>query len=348
MEKKYTICILGNTKGDIRNAYSWFAKTVYDGFSRLGHNVFGLDYKSHSLDQIENFLFDNNIDVLFTHLTMHEHHAKFRVMEMFDSLRSLNGTIIVHTLQDAREEPRYKGDISHAFDLALVSQYENINKFQNYWNVPVYYWPYSCMTYDEMGEYNPKLDFNMPVFPGNPGSHRDRADFLSKLQKKINMKIIRTGSKQDVRSQTKDFSVSNPCILSLSTRYDYNIKGYIDVRPLQYLGAGGILICRPHKGQEKIIPDELYFPIKNYSWESVDQVKEYWNEIKNSDLSDMRKETFNFLDRWNEEYKNRSKKIEIKTIAMVAIPASAKITIPIIKAGFVITSNALNFVIYFG
>ncbi len=309
--KKYNICILGNTKRDIRNAYSWFVKTTYQGFSLLGHNVIGLDYKSHSIDQIEDFLFNNDIDVLFTHLTMHDHHDKFRVMEIFDNLRSLNGTTIIHTLQDAREEPRYKGDISSAFDLALVSQYENINKFSNYWNIPVHYWPYSCMTYNEMGNYNPKLDFDMPVFPGNPYSHRDRAEFLSKLKQSLNIKIIKTGSKEDIRDKTRDFSVSSPCILSLSTRYDYNIEGYIDTRPLQYMGAGGILICRPHKGQENVIPDDLYFPIWDYSWDSVEQIKEYWNKIKKSDLNEKRKEIFNFIQRYHSSKERMRQTLEL-------------------------------------
>ena len=129
---KYNICILGNTTNNIKNSYSWFVKTVYQGCVLNGHNVVGFDYKSHTIDEINDFLFSNKFDVIFTHLTMHQHHDKYDMMEIFDNLRSLYGTKIIHSLQDARSEPRYNGDISNAFDMALISQYKNIEKFQNY------------------------------------------------------------------------------------------------------------------------------------------------------------------------------------------------------------------------
>lgn len=128
----YKICILGNTGKNINQAYSWFVKTAAEGMRLNGHEVVGFDYKSHSIEQIRDFLFDCEADIIFTHLTMHQHHNKYDMMEIFDELRSLTGTIIIHTMQDARSEPRYTGDISHAFDLALVAQTENIEKFQKY------------------------------------------------------------------------------------------------------------------------------------------------------------------------------------------------------------------------
>jgi hypothetical protein len=53
-------------------------------------------------------------------------------MGLFDTIKSHSDTKIIHTMQDAREEPRYKGDISAGFDMALVNQTENIPKFQKY------------------------------------------------------------------------------------------------------------------------------------------------------------------------------------------------------------------------
>jgi len=129
---KYKICILGNTGNNPLSAYSWFVRTTANGMKENDHEVYGFDYKKHSIDKIQDFLFDLKPDILFTHLTMHEHHDKYDIMEIFDSLRSLYDTKIIHTMQDARDEPRYNGDISHAFDLALVSQIQNIKKFETY------------------------------------------------------------------------------------------------------------------------------------------------------------------------------------------------------------------------
>lgn len=292
----YKICILGNTGKNINQAYSWFVKTTYQGMVLNGHEAVGFDYKSHSIEQIRDFLFDYSPDILFTHLTMHRHHDKFDIMEIFDELRSLIGTTIIHAMQDARPEPRYNGDISHAFDMALVAQTENIEKFQKYWKVPVYYWPYSSLTYDKMGTYKKELDFGKPVFPGSPNSHADRTRFIRKLQSIMDIKIIQTGSHEDIRGRTLDFSASTPCVLGLCTGYDNSIWGYNEVRWAQYLGAGAIMIMRDYDCNKYIIPPDLYFGFDSYKDPGI--VKEYWEKIKkmpDEEKNEMRQKAFNFI-----------------------------------------------------
>lgn len=308
----YNICILGNTGKKIEDAYSWFVKTTYQGMVLNGHNVYGFDYKSHSFSEIRNFLFDKTPDIIFTHLTMHNHKDKFDMMEIFDSLRSLYGTKIIHTLQDARPDPRYKGDISHAFDLALVSQTENIEKFKKMWNIPVYYWPYSSLTYDKMGSYKENLDFKMPVFPGNPYSHSDRSEFIRKLQNIMNIKIIQTKSKDDIRGRTLDFSASSPCVLGLCTRYDEKIYGYNEVRPYQYMGAGAIMIMRDYEVNKEIFPNDMYFGFDSYKDPNV--VKELWQKIQkmsHDEKNRMRERAFNFIQKYHSSKVRMAQTIEL-------------------------------------
>ena len=45
-------------------------------------------------------------------------------------------------------------------------------------------------------------------------------------------------------------------ILGLCTGYD--LDGYIDVRPFQYLGEGAVLIARKFLNMDNIIPPDLY------------------------------------------------------------------------------------------
>lgn len=309
----YKIVILGNTGNNIDKAYSWFCLTLSQGLKLNGHEVVGFDYKSHSIEQIRDFLFDYKPDILFTHLTMHGHHDKFTMMEVFDNLRSLFGTIIIHTLSDARTEPRYSGDISHAFDMALISTYKNINKFQKYWNIPIHYWPYSSLTYNSRGKYKKELDFGKPVFPGNPGSHKDRANFIQKLQSNMDVKVIKTKSKDDIRGRTLDFSASNPCVLCLSTRYEMN-NGFTDVRKYQFGGAGAIMICRPHDIASKIIPDNLWFPFYSYDNRGVEQVKEYWDKIKkmgDNEKNKMKQKVFDFIQKYHSSKVRMQQTIEL-------------------------------------
>jgi hypothetical protein len=198
--------------------------------------------------------------------------------------------------------------------MALVNQTENIPKFQKYWKIPVYYWPYSSLTYNSLGNYDKNVSFSIPVFTGSQLSHQDRSHFLKKLQRKLPIKIIGTKSKDDVRNKTQDFSVSSSCILCFSTRYDWKIKGYCCVRPWQYGGAGGILIIRPHKKQENLIPEKLYYIINTYNDKGIEQVIKHWNDIKK--LSDIKKQEkreqiFSFIQKYHSSHIRMKQTLEL-------------------------------------
>jgi hypothetical protein len=66
---------------------------------------------------------------------------------------------VVHTCNDARTKDRYMGDISGAFDLALVGSYPYGYKLSKAFNVPVFFCPYSSLTYDKMANFAPDLAF---------------------------------------------------------------------------------------------------------------------------------------------------------------------------------------------
>ena len=308
----YKICILGNTGNNPFNDYSWFVRTTAQGMYLNGYDVIGYDYKSHTIDQINDFLFESDVKFIFTHLTFHDNsHDKYDIMEIFDNLKNLKDVKIIHTLSDAREEPRYKGDISYAFDMALISTYYNVDKFQKYWKIPVYYWPYSSLTYDKMGTYRKELDFKKPVFPGNPYSHADRSDFLRKLQRKLNLKIIKTKSEDDIRNKTLDFSASSPCVLCLSTRYEMN-NGFSDVRPYQYGGAGAIILGRPHDIQKYIIPEEMWFPF--YDYNDIKAVEEQWkkiNKLSTNEKNKIKENIFNFIQKYHSSKVRMAQTIEL-------------------------------------
>lgn len=294
--KKIKICILGNTGYDIRQAYSWFVKTTYEGFTLLGHKVIGIDWKSHTLEQIENLLFDYVPDIVFTHLTFHLHKPLEDVFTLFDSLRSSFGTIMIHTLQDARHEPRYSNSLKYVFDLALVGQTQNLEKFKDLWKIPTYYWPYSCLTRNDISFKDENLMFeNNPVFTGSPDAHTDRSDFIRRLKKVMPIMIFRTKSPQDLRNRTPELSASANCILGLCTGYD--IGGYIDVRPFQYLGCGAFMISRKFKWQEKVIPDDIYIPFYDYKDPMI--VKQLFEEWKTKDKRPIRKKAFEFMQRYH-------------------------------------------------
>jgi hypothetical protein len=285
--------ILGNTK----LGYSWFVLTFTQGLMLNGVNTGHIDYKSTPLQQIKKKILDFKPDMIFTHLSFHNHiHPIDRVLNFFKDIKNHIDVKVVHTCNDARTEDRYMGDISGAFDLALVGSFPMVMNCEKAFKVPVFFCPYSSLTYDKMANFAPDLAFKNPVFTGSPGAHRtgwadNRAVFIEKLQQIMPIKIFKTQSGNDLRSRTPELSVSAKCILGLCVGYE--IPGYMDVRPFQYLGTGAFMIMRKFNGMDEFIPDDLYVPFHNY--DDPRYVKKLWDRYKDKDTTEMRENAFNYI-----------------------------------------------------
>jgi len=287
--------ILGNTKLN----YSWFVKTYRQGLKRNDVEVHQIDYKSTSLSNVKQILLQIKPDMVFTHLTFH---AKVNpiesVLQMYRDVHKKVGTIFCHTCNDAREVDRYMGSVDGAYQVAFVGTHALARNCQKAWNIPVYYMPYSSLCYDSMSLMEPEFSFREPVFTGSPNAHRtgwadNRADFIEKIQKHMPIIIFKTQSAQDLRKDSHKLSFSTVCILGLCVGYE--IDGYMDVRPFQYLGSGACMIMRKFPNTEHIVPDDLYYPIYDYSNQSAYQVRELWQEILNTDTKPMREKAFNYI-----------------------------------------------------
>jgi len=284
------IVILGNT----RLGYSWFSLSFTQGFQLLGHQVHHIDYRSTTMDAIRKRLYGIKADAMFVHLTFHPGiNPLDKIMQLYSDVRRDCGTKIIHVLADARHEPRYSGDISGSIDMALLSQTENLGKFQNYWKVPTFFCPYSSLTQDKMADVVPDLMFENLVFTGTPNAHPDRTSFLRRLQKIMKVEVFRTQSPQDLRTRTAELSVSAKCILGICTGYD--IQHFIDVRPFQYLGAGAFMLIRKFKGMDDIIPEDVYIPFYGYSDADVEFVKEEFEYWKDKDTMPIRMNAFDYM-----------------------------------------------------
>ncbi len=283
------IAILGNT----RLNYSWFVLTHRQGLNLNGfQRVIQIDYKSTSLAQIYERLINEKPKYVFTHLTFHQHiHPAPVIMDLYRRVTKEVGTKFVHTLADARHEPRWSEDISGAFHMAFINQTENLEKFQNYWKIPVVYAPYSALKQSELVNPVKELAFgNQLIFTGSPGAHPPRRDFLNRVQQIMPLKYLHTQSANDLRHRTPELAISAKAILSACIGHD--IAHYNEVRPWQYLGAGACLIHRKFKGEDDLIPDNLYLEYK-----SPADVKGQFEIACKEDTMPMRKRAFEFIQR---------------------------------------------------
>jgi len=281
--------ILGNTKLN----YSWFVLTYRQGLQSNGVEVFDVDYKSNSLGGIKQQLIDIKPDYVFTHLTFHTSvNPTGKVLQMYRDVTQACGAKFIHTCNDARGIDRYMGDISNVIHMAFVGNTELLQNGLAAWNIPVYYAPYSTLNYSKMANPAPDLMFKDPVFTGSPNSHKDRFEFLQRIARRIKILVFQTQSGNDLRKRTPELSASAKCILGLCTGYD--VEGYIDVRPFQYLGTGACMIARKFKNMDAIIPEKYYYPINSYKAEGVDMLIDHWNRIQKEDTRPMQEKAFKF------------------------------------------------------
>jgi len=306
MEKKAVI--LGNTKSPMGRPepYSWFVLTYTQGLKLNGYEVVYLDYKSHSLKQIKEKLISLKIPLIFTHLSFHFNLRPVeQVLQMQRDVTRAIGAKFIHVTMDARQNDRYMGDVSDAFHMAFVGNYEMLENGRRAWRIPSFYSPYSALCYDKMASYAPDLAFKA-VFTGGPRTHPDRWDFIQKLQKRFPIKIFQTQSSEDIRHRTPELSVSAKCILGLCT--GYNISGFIDVRPWQFLGTGACMIMRRFKKMDDLIPRDLYFGFDKYNNSDADLVAEYYQRALKEDTTAMREKAFKYIQQ------NHSCKVRVKEI----------------------------------
>lgn len=286
--------ILGNTKLN----YSWFVLTHRQGLWQNGVVPFDIDYRSTPLAEIKKQLLEIKPAAVFEHLSFHGNiNPLGSVLQMFRDVSKQIGTKFIHFCHDARREDRYMGDISYAYHMGFVGTFDMQNNCQKAWGIPVHYSPYSTLVYNKIPKPAKDLAFTEAVFTGSVGSHQDRADFIQRLGQKIPIKVFQTQSSNDLRGRTQELSVSSKCILGLCTGYD--IPGYIDVRPFQYLGAGACMIIRKFSNMDDYIPDALYYPITSYGDDGVAEAVDHYHRILREDTSEMQKAAMGYIQRFH-------------------------------------------------
>lgn len=282
--------ILGNTK----LGYSWFVLTHRQGIKLNGHELWEIDYKSTPLNNIASVLKSIKADFVFTHLTFHTSvHPTDRVLQMYRDVNRAVGTKFIHTLNDARTVDRYMDNVSDAIHCAFVGNTDCIDSCRDAWKIPVFFSPYSSLTYDSIAKRAPDLSFKDAVFTGSVGAHGDRSSFIKKLQERMPIKIFQTQSGNDLRKRTPELSISANNILGLCTGYD--IDHYIDVRPFQYMGCGAVMTTRVFMNMDDIIPYHLFYPFYGYSDEDADEVKSIHYNFCQSDNMKLREKAFKFI-----------------------------------------------------
>jgi len=287
--------------------YSWFIRTFREGFERLGYDVYGMDLRQNQdrVDMIYDYMRELKPTYIFDHMSFRKWPYQQQLFDVFHKMRK-QGSKVVHVLGDAYLE-RYRKDLSDMFDCVLLGKTQNMKRLSSEWKVPIHYCLYSSLIYPVISRPIKELSYDELVFTGNPNIHQDRSKFLRRLREIMPLKIFQTQGPNDKRNLTRELSISAKAILGACTGYDVN--GYVDVRPFQFLGAGACMIMRKFKDMDKIFPEDIYYPFDSYDDPYV--VKELFERACKENTMPMRKRAFEFIQTYHNCKKRMSDVIEV-------------------------------------
>ena len=229
--------------GDYDNYFSYFTYSIMEGAIRTGNLFRPVPFFGHDLSVIKEQILWFKPHILIAHMLFGcgHRHDQSRVFQMLRDMRQ-RGIYVVYHNGDARKDPRYCGDISPIVDLGLLNQ-SDLAHYQNIWRVPCIRWPYMCLYQKEIADpvdlYKCSIAFTGGI--ASKGVHKERTDFVNTLQDRgCNVKLFPTNETGNTRFQTAELAASANMVLGM--QMERQLKGYLDVRPFQYIGAGALYL----------------------------------------------------------------------------------------------------------
>lgn len=228
--------------GDLDDYNSEFAIGVNIAMTRAGHfhSTMGI---RRDIGAIAKRVAEIHPSILWCHMLMWPPRGQGTatapdLLELCAEWKAKGTKVLIHD-GDARTDTRFPVDISPAVDLALC----NHTADRSAWKIPQLHWPYFAFDQDEMADPHPDFVCDL-AFAGRlstEGIYADRTRLVLELKAKLGdrMKIFPSATIPHTLYRTPELAVSAGAILGYG-RPERN--GWLDVRVMQYPGAGGVLL----------------------------------------------------------------------------------------------------------
>jgi hypothetical protein len=280
-----------------------------EGAIRNGAWFRPIDLFTNSLDGIREQINFFKPHILFCHCIFNEKgsHKRDHVFQLLSELKK-SGIFIFYHAGDARKVPRYPHDISGFVSAALCNT-SMLKEYSDVWKIPCHRWPYPCLYQTEIIDH-PVLEYACDLaFTGmlsdTPGHvHEERSKFVKAIRDAgIDIKIFPNEQTGNTRFQTAELARSAGAILSVQMGSD--IPGYIDVRPFQYIGAGGLFLHDSGTSTEEFFnPGEHFLTYSHLDLSDIFIKLRYIKEHP-SDIARVRESGFRFC----QEHHGTSKRV---------------------------------------
>ena len=265
--KQLRIC----TIGDFQNWFSYYLMGTIQGSILNGHLHYSIPIRQKS-DNIQQQLNYYKPHIIFGHMLFAE---KLTDMMGNDLPREELHFVIVKAKKkwgckvimqegDAKSEPRYPYPVNSLVDLCLVNsrRYEHFSKV---YQIPCIHWPYFALNQETLSAGDDKFKHDV-IFTGNVSArkdthlHKGRNEFIKNLSiAGVNIKIFPDEEIGNTRFCSADLAVS--CNAVLGIQHGLHVDGYVDTRPFQYCGAGGLYFHSNCSGINQFFkPDYHYVP----------------------------------------------------------------------------------------
>ena len=249
--KQYRVVVLGK----IRDYYSYFNYGVLEGAIRNGAWAKTVELDNRKINELKAEIQWFKPHFIVCHCIFGP--LKQDVLDMLKGFRHRLGTKVIYHMGDARTTPRYPKTIGDFVDLALVNN-DIRPQFEKFWKIPTIHWPYMCFYQKDIADFDKSYACNMAFTGGLDDSshHTERKKFVKKLSS-IGIKTFPTKETGNTRFQTAELSSTAGSVLGV--QMGQNIKGYQDVRPFQYIGAGALYFHDYHHSMDVFFEDKKHY-----------------------------------------------------------------------------------------
>jgi hypothetical protein len=233
--------------GDYTTYFSWYLHGIMEG-SILNGAWFRPINIRQSLESIEEQIDYFKPHLMFTHMILGQEikcgHIVYHRESLHKLLRKVKkrwGIKIAHQEGDPRGELRYEADVSDIIDLGLLN-HSMIDKF-SIWGIKCVHWPYFSMVQENLNDKNSLVECEV-AFAGNLSQrspehqHHGRYEFVNALSERLKVKTFPNDTIGNTRFFTPEIASSAKAVLGI--HQGFNLHGYLDTRPFQYIGAGAL------------------------------------------------------------------------------------------------------------
>jgi hypothetical protein len=264
--KQLRIC----TIGDFQSWFSYYLMGTIQGSILNGHLHYSIPIRQKS-DHIQQQLDYYKPHIIFGHMlfaekltdTLGNDLPREELHYVIVKAKKKWGSKVIMQEGDAKNDPRYPYPVNSLVDLCLVNsrRYEH---FSNVYQVPCIHWPYFALNQETLST-GDNLFRHKVIFAGNVSArgkshlHAGRSEFIGRLSKQVDIKIFPDDNVGNTRFCSADLAVS--CNAVLGIQHGLHVDGYVDTRPFQYCGAGGLYFHSNCFGINQFFkPDYHYVP----------------------------------------------------------------------------------------